>query len=79
MLDQPLVFLDLETTGAIANHDRITEVGLVAVDAAAAELVKAPTVPAGCTSRRNPGASRCSTSTPTRFSRASSIAAADVT
>ena len=33
MLNEPLVFLDLETTGATANHDRITEVGLVAVDA----------------------------------------------
>lgn len=33
MLDQRLVFLDLETTGATATHDRITEVGLVAVDA----------------------------------------------
>jgi len=33
VLNEPLVFLDLETTGATANHDRITEVGLVAVDA----------------------------------------------
>ena len=32
MLDQPLVFLDLETTGATATHDRVTEIGLVAVD-----------------------------------------------
>lgn len=32
MLDQRLVFLDLETTGATAIHDRITEVGLVEVD-----------------------------------------------
>jgi len=32
MLDRHVVFLDLETTGATANHDRITEVGLVEVD-----------------------------------------------
>ena len=32
MLDQHLVFLDLETTGATATHDRITEVGLIEVD-----------------------------------------------
>lgn len=32
MLDQPLVFLDLETTGATANHDRITEIGLIEVN-----------------------------------------------
>src|SRR3989304_4265482 len=32
MLDQPLVFLDLETTGATATHDRITEVGLIEVE-----------------------------------------------
>ncbi len=31
MLPQPLVFLDLETTGATATHDRITEIGLVEV------------------------------------------------
>jgi DNA polymerase-3 subunit epsilon len=31
VLDQPLVFLDLETTGTNAVHDRITEVGLVEV------------------------------------------------
>ena len=31
MLDQPLVFLDLETTGINAVHDRITEVGLIEV------------------------------------------------
>jgi DNA polymerase-3 subunit epsilon len=31
MLDAPLVFLDLETTGASADRDRITEVGLVEV------------------------------------------------
>ena len=32
VLDRPLVFLDLETTGATAHFDRITEVGLVEVD-----------------------------------------------
>ena len=32
MLDRPLVFLDLETTGAMAHYDRITEIGLVEVD-----------------------------------------------
>jgi DNA polymerase-3 subunit epsilon len=32
MLDRPLVFVDLETTGATAHFDRITEVGLVEVD-----------------------------------------------
>ncbi len=32
MLDRPLVFLDVETTGAIPNYDRITEIGLVEVD-----------------------------------------------
>ncbi|MGD2139543.1 MAG: exonuclease domain-containing protein [Burkholderiales bacterium] len=32
MLDRPLVFLDLETTGATAWADRITEIGLVEVD-----------------------------------------------
>lgn len=31
MLDQPTVFLDVETTGATANRDRITEIGLVEV------------------------------------------------
>lgn len=31
MLDHHVVFLDLETTGATATHDRITEVGLVEV------------------------------------------------
>ena len=31
MFDRHLVFLDLETTGATATHDRITEVGLVEV------------------------------------------------
>jgi len=29
VLDQPLVFLDLETTGTNAVHDRITEIGLI--------------------------------------------------
>ena len=32
MLDRVLVFLDLETTGATAHSDRITEIGLVEVD-----------------------------------------------
>jgi DNA polymerase-3 subunit epsilon len=32
MLDQPLVFLDVETTGANPVYDRITEVGLVEVE-----------------------------------------------
>jgi DNA polymerase III subunit epsilon len=32
MLDRHVVFLDLETTGATATHDRITEVGLVEVN-----------------------------------------------
>lgn len=32
MLDRSLVFLDLETTGATAHFDRITEIGLVEVD-----------------------------------------------
>ncbi|MBX9629853.1 MAG: ethanolamine utilization protein [Burkholderiales bacterium] len=31
MFDQPAVFLDVETTGATANRDRITEIGLVEV------------------------------------------------
>ncbi len=31
MLDRPLVFLDLETTGASAGCDRITEIGLIEV------------------------------------------------
>lgn len=31
MFDQTLVFLDLETTGATATHDRVTEIGLVEV------------------------------------------------
>jgi DNA polymerase-3 subunit epsilon len=30
-LDRPLAFIDLETTGAIASLDRITEVGIVEV------------------------------------------------
>ena len=32
MLDRPLVFLDLETTGATASFDRITEIGLIEVE-----------------------------------------------
>jgi len=32
MLDRPLVFVDLETTGATAHFDRITEIGIVEVD-----------------------------------------------
>jgi DNA polymerase-3 subunit epsilon len=32
MFDRPLVFLDLETTGATATRDRITEIGLIEVD-----------------------------------------------
>jgi DNA polymerase-3 subunit epsilon len=32
VFDQPLVFLDVETTGAHPVYDRITEIGLVAVD-----------------------------------------------
>ena len=32
MLDRTLVFLDLETTGAAAHSDRITEIGLVEVE-----------------------------------------------
>ena len=32
MLDEPLVFLDLETTGVTAHYDRITEVGLIEVE-----------------------------------------------
>jgi DNA polymerase III subunit epsilon len=31
MLSQPLIFLDLETTGMTATHERITEIGLVEV------------------------------------------------
>ena len=31
MLPQPLIFLDLETTGMTASHERITEIGLVEV------------------------------------------------
>lgn len=33
MLDRPLAFLDLETTGAMAGRDRITEIGLILVEA----------------------------------------------
>lgn len=33
MLDDGVVFLDLETTGATAHHDRITEIGLVELSA----------------------------------------------
>jgi DNA polymerase III subunit epsilon len=32
VLDQPLVFLDLETTGASAVHDRVIEIGLIEVE-----------------------------------------------
>jgi DNA polymerase-3 subunit epsilon len=32
MYDRPVVFLDLETTGATATRDRITEVGLIEID-----------------------------------------------
>ncbi len=32
MYDRNVVFLDLETTGAKAGEDRITEVGLIEVD-----------------------------------------------
>jgi len=32
MFDRSVVFLDLETTGATATHDRITEIGLIEVD-----------------------------------------------
>jgi DNA polymerase-3 subunit epsilon len=32
MLDRSLIFLDLETTGATATHDRITEIGLIEVE-----------------------------------------------
>lgn len=38
MLDSPLVFLDLETTGASADRDRITEIGLIEV--AGSQLVQ---------------------------------------
>ena len=31
MFDSPAVFLDLETTGASADRDRITEIGLIEV------------------------------------------------
>ena len=29
---QPLAFVDLETTGATATRDRITEIGVIEVD-----------------------------------------------
>ncbi|HSD60240.1 MAG TPA: exonuclease domain-containing protein, partial [Burkholderiales bacterium] len=32
MLDRSVVFLDLETTGASASHDRITEIGMLEVE-----------------------------------------------
>lgn len=32
MYDRNVVFLDLETTGATATHDRITEIGLIEID-----------------------------------------------
>jgi DNA polymerase-3 subunit epsilon len=32
VFDERVVFLDLETTGATATHDRVTEIGLVEVD-----------------------------------------------
>ena len=32
MLDRPLILLDLETTGATASFDRITEIGLIEVE-----------------------------------------------
>ncbi|MEK7874651.1 MAG: 3'-5' exonuclease, partial [Pseudomonadota bacterium] len=32
MLERSLVFLDLETTGATASFDRITEIGLIEVE-----------------------------------------------
>ena len=32
MFDRHVVFLDLETTGATATRDRITEIGLIEVD-----------------------------------------------
>ena len=32
MLDQHVVFVDLETTGATATHDRITEIGIIEVN-----------------------------------------------
>ena len=33
MLDEHVVFVDLETTGATATHDRITEIGIIEVNA----------------------------------------------
>lgn len=32
VLNEPCVFLDLETTGATATHDRITEIGMIEVE-----------------------------------------------
>lgn len=32
MLDRPLVFLDVETTGSSSSIDRVTEIGLIEVD-----------------------------------------------
>ena len=32
LLDRPLAFVDLETTGATATADRITEIGIVTLD-----------------------------------------------
>ena len=32
MFDQPIVFVDLETTGGSIIHDRITEIGIIQVD-----------------------------------------------
>lgn len=37
LLDQPFLFVDLETTGANAQRDRITEIGVVAWDGETAE------------------------------------------
>ncbi|MGE5385349.1 MAG: exonuclease domain-containing protein [Betaproteobacteria bacterium] len=37
MLDRPIAFVDLETTGATATHDRITEIGIVTWDGVTAE------------------------------------------
>lgn len=32
MIDRPLVFLDIESTGGSVADDRITEIGLLTVD-----------------------------------------------